>query len=549
MRTPYRDLASPEIWERSIERSRRRRATAQRDRRRDARRKQASAAATVAMVAAPATPLAAAQSSGAEDGRTSADSPAKPATAGQGQLLFRLGSAGPAVVEIQRALSIDRDGIFGNQTDAAVRNFQARSGLLVDGIVGPRTWTALFGLGTAAGAASSDAKAANVATGESAQAPAAPASASASAPAASGGGADLVFALDAGQAPGGSGSDGVGSVQRFAIGAPRGSAEVCGSSRISGPVRGGIVTSHFGPRGGRNHDGIDIAAPHGTRVRAAACGIVSQLGYMGGYGNMVCVKHTSRFTTCYAHLSRFDSRRGEQVRKGEVIGYVGCTGSCTGPHVHFETRVDGTARNPSPYLRGRGIPGRPSSQPRTRAASSSSGSPTMTLSVSRQAPSTPQQADVRASQAQPGEVQSRETVTTQSAQPARPTQPVQPNGTTQSVQTETTQSAQTETTQSAQSGTTQSAQSTLATTAPTQPAATQSSGPTAASGQQAGSTAQGQPTPGQSGATQQSSGAAPAPVAQVGPTGVQVAGAQPATPPPAEPEASAAGGAVAPTDG
>ena len=179
MRTPYRDLASPEIWERSIERSRRRRATAQRDRRRDARRKQASAAATVAMVAAPATPLAAAQSSGAEDGRTSADSPAKPATAGQGQLLFRLGSAGPAVVEIQRALSIDRDGIFGNQTDAAVRNFQARSGLLVDGIVGPRTWTALFGLGTAAGAASSDAKAANVATGESAQAPAAPASASA----------------------------------------------------------------------------------------------------------------------------------------------------------------------------------------------------------------------------------------------------------------------------------------------------------------------------------------------------------------------------------
>ncbi len=130
----------------------------------------------------------------------------------------------------------------------------------------------------------------------------------------------------------------------------------CGSSTISTPVRG-TVTSEFGPRGGRNHDGIDIAAPTGTPVRAAACGTVSLAGQQSGYGNIVCITHTSQFSTCYAHLSRFGVTSGAQVQQGQVIGYVGCTGSCTGPHLHFETRVNGQAQDPRTYLSGGAIPG------------------------------------------------------------------------------------------------------------------------------------------------------------------------------------------------
>src|SRR4029453_19007973 len=68
--------------------------------------------------------------------------------------------------------------------------------------------------------------------------------------------------------------------------------------------------------------------------------------------------HTSQFSTCYAHLSRFGVSSGAQVQQGQVIGYVGCTGSCTGPHLHFETRVNGQAQNPTTYLSGGAIPGR-----------------------------------------------------------------------------------------------------------------------------------------------------------------------------------------------
>ncbi|HEX6011679.1 MAG TPA: M23 family metallopeptidase, partial [Geminicoccaceae bacterium] len=111
---------------------------------------------------------------------------------------------------------------------------------------------------------------------------------------------------------------------------------------------------------GRNHDGIDIAAPTGTPVRAAACGTVSLAGQQSGYGNMVCITHTSQFSTCYAHLSRFGVTDGARVTQGQVIGYVGCTGSCTGPHLHFETRVGGQAQDPRTYLNGGAIPGKAS---------------------------------------------------------------------------------------------------------------------------------------------------------------------------------------------
>ena len=139
-----------------------------------------------------------------------------------------------------------------------------------------------------------------------------------------------------------------------------------GSSTLTSPVNG-TQTSPYGPRWGRNHDGVDIAAPTGTAIRAAACGTVTLAGQQSGYGNMVCITHTSQFSTCYAHMSRFVVTKGQQVRQGQVIGYVGCTGSCTGPHVHFETRVNGQAQDPSRYLNG-GASGRHSRRPRAATA-------------------------------------------------------------------------------------------------------------------------------------------------------------------------------------
>ena len=164
----------------------------------------------------------------------------------------------------------------------------------------------------------------------------------------------------------------------------------CGTLQVSAPVDG-TVTSDYGPRGGRNHDGLDIAAPTGTPVRAAECGVVSSRGVQGGYGNMVCVKHSSRFETCYAHLSRYAVSAGQEVRKGQVIGHVGCTGSCTGPHVHFETRVDGQAKDPSPYLRGALVPGEPTVEPKPApvTAKASSQGQARTTSVSRPAAAAP----------------------------------------------------------------------------------------------------------------------------------------------------------------
>ena len=138
----------------------------------------------------------------------------------------------------------------------------------------------------------------------------------------------------------------------------------CGST-LSSPVDG-TVTSEFGPRWGRNHDGIDIAAPTGTAIRAAACGSVTLAGQQSGYGNMVCITHTNEFSTCYAHMSRFAVSQGARVQQGQVIGYVGCTGSCTGPHLHFETRVNGQAQDPRGFMGG-SIPGTARTASTTRA--------------------------------------------------------------------------------------------------------------------------------------------------------------------------------------
>ena len=122
-----------------------------------------------------------------------------------------------------------------------------------------------------------------------------------------------------------------------------------GSGSMIFPVNGPIV-SPFGPRWGRLHAGIDIAAPAGTPIRAADSGRVVLLGVVSGYGNYTCVQHNSSLSTCYAHQSRYGTSMGANVSKGQVIGYVGCTGHCFGDHLHFETRVGGSPVNPMGYL-------------------------------------------------------------------------------------------------------------------------------------------------------------------------------------------------------
>lgn len=170
----------------------------------------------------------------------------------------------------------------------------------------------------------------------------------------------------------------------------RSGAGVCGSERMIAPVKGAILTSSYRSAHRPNHAGIDLAAPDGTPIRSVACGIVSFLAgtaQSGGYGNYICVKHSSRLTTCYAHLSRFsDERVGDRVRRGEVIGYVGNTGHSTGPHLHFEVRsANPYGRNdvdPAPYLGGRPIPG-------TRVGSSAIGGPDLASTPQRQPSTTP----------------------------------------------------------------------------------------------------------------------------------------------------------------
>lgn len=112
----------------------------------------------------------------------------------------------------------------------------------------------------------------------------------------------------------------------------------------------GPVTSEYGMRWGRMHEGIDIGGSTGAPVVAARPGTVSHAGRMGGYGNLVLVSHGGGITTAYAHLSSFSVSPGQSVGAGQQVGGMGCTGSCRGTHVHFEVRVNGAARNPRNYL-------------------------------------------------------------------------------------------------------------------------------------------------------------------------------------------------------
>jgi murein DD-endopeptidase MepM/ murein hydrolase activator NlpD len=120
------------------------------------------------------------------------------------------------------------------------------------------------------------------------------------------------------------------------------------SSGLIWPVSGPVV-SGYGMRWGRMHNGIDIGAGYGAPIVASASGTVIFAGWMGGYGNFVIVDHGGGLSTAYAHQSSI-SVGGGTVSQGQVLGYVGCTGHCFGPHLHFEVRVNGSAVDPLGYL-------------------------------------------------------------------------------------------------------------------------------------------------------------------------------------------------------
>lgn len=117
----------------------------------------------------------------------------------------------------------------------------------------------------------------------------------------------------------------------------------------------GRMSSRFGPRWGSFHPGIDIAAPTGDPISAAAAGVVTSAGWGGGYGNVVRVQNADGVTTVYAHMSQILVAAGQPVAVGEPIGKIGSTGFSTGPHLHFEVRVQDQAIDPLPWLHGHGV--------------------------------------------------------------------------------------------------------------------------------------------------------------------------------------------------
>jgi murein DD-endopeptidase MepM/ murein hydrolase activator NlpD len=118
------------------------------------------------------------------------------------------------------------------------------------------------------------------------------------------------------------------------------------------PIDGARITSRFGMRMhpilgySRMHQGIDFGAPKGTPVMAAGSGRVVEAGWKAGYGKFIRVRHGSGYETAYGHLSRITANRGSHVRQGQTIGYVGMTGTATGPHLHYEIRVNNAQLNP-----------------------------------------------------------------------------------------------------------------------------------------------------------------------------------------------------------
>ncbi|MBQ9314699.1 MAG: M23 family metallopeptidase [Clostridia bacterium] len=124
-----------------------------------------------------------------------------------------------------------------------------------------------------------------------------------------------------------------------------------GSLNFSHPLNSaGIITSRYGLRSRNNHKGIDIGAPTGTPIYAAEDGIVTYSGWYYGYGYLIKIQHINGYETYYGHCSKLACNAGDSVTKGTLIGYVGSTGNSTGPHLHFEVRMNGNAYNPEQFI-------------------------------------------------------------------------------------------------------------------------------------------------------------------------------------------------------
>jgi murein DD-endopeptidase MepM/ murein hydrolase activator NlpD len=164
----------------------------------------------------------------------------------------------------------------------------------------------------------------------------------------------------AGVAPSGGGAGpsggGAGPAGGAATTLPRAAAPAKAPGRLLIPVPGAPITSPYGyrihPIYGTSilHTGIDYGADEGTPIRAAADGVVVSAGWYGGYGNATIIDHGGGIATLYGHQSSMAVSAGQKVTQGQTIGRVGCTGNCTGPHVHFEVRVNGDPVDPAGYI-------------------------------------------------------------------------------------------------------------------------------------------------------------------------------------------------------
>jgi murein DD-endopeptidase MepM/ murein hydrolase activator NlpD len=241
----------------------------------------------------------------------------------------------------------DVDGWYGHGTRRAVRRFQRRRRLAVDGIAGPRTRRALGRRGRPRLGARA------IRSGRSGFDVAA-----------------LQFLLawqgfPSGSIDGGYGPRTAAAVRRFQRRARLGVDGIAGRRtiralrrrpprsplRMARPIRGRRgIGDGFGPRGNRFHAGLDFPAPRGWNVRSARRGRVRFVGWISGYGRTVIVGHGHHVRTLYGHLSAATVRRGERVGTGERIGRVGSTGFATGPHLHFEVIVRGGNVDPRTAL-------------------------------------------------------------------------------------------------------------------------------------------------------------------------------------------------------
>jgi murein DD-endopeptidase MepM/ murein hydrolase activator NlpD len=257
-----------------------------------------------------------------------------------------------AVAALQVALRAERvyggdvDGEAGPRTRAAVRAFQRRARLTVDGVAGPQVRRALGRRGRPGYAARL------VTLGDRGWDV-----------------AELQFLLawrgfPSGRIDGGFGEHTRAALLRYQAWAGLTADGAAGGATLASlrgppprsplamltPVQGGLGDG-FGPRGDRFHSGLDFQAPAGTTVHAARAGTVGFAGWnAGGYGRLIVVDHGGGVSTWYAHLSAIGVTAGRQVTAGAPIGRVGASGRATGPHLHFEIRVRGATTDPLPAL-------------------------------------------------------------------------------------------------------------------------------------------------------------------------------------------------------